>query len=112
MLRHNSVQIARSPVADSAQYGLSTAEKRPKRGLLQVKIPDSGPVYCVEFPRLVQLTPNFGASASHMSLKGRLPLPVAGSCTGSEPPVTFRYVPPFTPVFLPPKMRSGMLFWL
>ena len=52
-------------------------------------------------PRVVTpLTPKIGSSASHRSLNGRLPA-VPPVCVGSDPPVTFRKVPPLTPGVLP-----------
>lgn len=74
------------------------------------KTPGSGPVYWLEAPKLVIVTPKIGASASHTSLNGRFEFPPV--CPASEPPVTSRKVPPFTLVFFPPKMMSGIFCWL
>src|SRR5206468_8937549 len=79
------------------------------RGYVET-MPGSGPVYWVLSPRLLIVTPKTGASANQTSLKGRLPVPPV--CVPSDPSVTFRYVPPFTLVFLPPKIISGMFCWL
>ena len=49
-----------------------------------------------------------GASASQTSLVGRLPVEVPFARLASGPPVTFRYLPPWMRVFLPPKTAHGM----